>query len=149
MKKLPKFTVFILLAVLLFFASCKKEKEIPITISQNTETEKEIIFSNLKWELDTITNMLTTNLSIPSLYSADSILVVYGGSDSRIIPKEGDSTLSALYYKTVNNEVIIYKPYTGSYPDRNSFNNPMAYAIACAIWKAESIFVGSVKVIFR
>lgn len=157
MKKFLNFTIFILLLVVLLFASCKKEKEAPVTVSQNTGSNtgtgkviKEIIFSNLIWGLDTIRNVLTTKLSIPSNFSVDSILVVYGGSQSRIIPNNNNDTLSSgLYYKTVNSEVTIYHSYSGTFPDRNSFPNPVAYGIAHAIFLAESIDFGWVKVVFR
>ena len=157
MKKFLKFTVFILLSVVLFFVSCKKENETPVTLSQNTGTNtgtekviKEIIFSNLKWQVHTSTNMLTTNLSMPSSNSVDSILGIYGGSQSIKIPKDSNSTsLSNLYYKTVNNEVIIYHSYTGTFPVRNSFTNPVAYGIAYAIFLAENTGFSWVKVVFR
>ena len=154
MQKFLKFTTFNLLVVLVF-ASCKKEKEVPVIpvisvrpVTPAPKTVTELIFSNLKWGLDQSANMLTTHLSIPDLYSVDSILVVYAGSESRIIPKY-NGTFLPLYYIAVDNDLTIYHSYSGAYPDRNNFTNPIAYAIAQSIFIAESIGFGWVKVVFR
>ena len=156
MKKSLKFTIFILLSVVLFFASCKKGNEMPLTVPQNTGADtgtekvaKEIIFSDLKWHPNTRTSMLTTNFFIPPGNSVDSILGIYGGSQSIKISKDSSASLPNLYYKTVTNEVIIYHSYTGTFPVKSSFTNPVAYGLAYSIFIAETVRFSWVKVVFR